>query len=94
MTSESISIIQKLLETGGIAGLLVLAVWFLAKLLIKQTEYRITNLEQRSNACEQDRATLHQTITALQESRISDYRNRIDILERIAAKVLGDDQQE
>lgn len=88
MTPETISIAQRLVETGGNAGLLALGVWVLAKRLAAQYEGRIAVLETRSDICDRDRQALHETIASLQESRIADRNQRIDILERIAERVL------
>lgn len=64
-------LLKELLNIGGNAGVMWVALWFLLKVLKQQYDLRITALEQRSDACEEDRKNLHQQIHQLQSERIS-----------------------
>lgn len=70
MTPEAVSIMDRLLEIGGQAGILYLAIWFLVRLLKTQYDSRITALEKRSDECEMDRVALHSQIHSMQSERI------------------------
>lgn len=63
-------IVEKLLELGGQAGLLWLAIWFLVRTLKDQYDARISALEGKSEECERDRQALHAQIHELQGQRI------------------------
>lgn len=72
----SIHLVEKLLNIGGTAGVLYVAIWFLVKTLKGQYDNRINALELRSDKCEEDRRSMHQEIRAIQVERIG-------ILERL-----------
>lgn len=74
--STSIHLVEKLINLGGTAGILYVAIWFLVRTLKDQYENRIGTLETRSDQCEQDRRAMHQEIRAIQSERIG-------ILERL-----------
>ena len=59
-----------LLQVGGQAGVLYVAIWFLVRALKDGYDSRIGSLEQRSGECEQDRMKLHEQIHTMQTSRI------------------------
>ena len=71
MTDESIHIVEKLLNIGGTAGVLYVAIWFLVKTLKSQYENRIVVLEKRSDACEIDRQQMSQQIHEIQTQRVA-----------------------
>lgn len=73
---ETASIIGRLLEIGGQAGILYVAIWFLVRILKTQYDDRINALEKRSDECEADRRSMHEQIHGMQQ-------NRIDLLEGI-----------
>lgn len=79
----SFHIVEKLLNIGGTAGVLYIAIWFLVKTLKGQYEGRITTLETRSDQCEQDRRAMHQEIRSMQESAVQRQAERINILEQL-----------
>jgi hypothetical protein len=64
-------LLKELLNIGGNAGVMWVALWFLLKILKQQYDLRITALEGRSDSCEEDRKNLHQQIHALQNERIA-----------------------
>jgi len=73
MTSDPIAtthLVEKLLNIGGTAGVLYVAIYFLVRTLKSQYEGRITALEVRSDNCEADRRAMHQEIRLIQDSRI------------------------
>lgn len=51
-----------LLSKGGIAGLLVVAVWYVANKLASAYEARIASLEKATEICEKDRIELRNII--------------------------------
>ncbi len=55
-------IISDILGKGGIAGLLVVAVWYVTKKLTTTYEARIQALERASDICEKDRIELRNLI--------------------------------
>lgn len=79
MTTDMITLAERLLSMGGQAGMLLLATYYLARVLKGQYEARISELERRSEQCEEHRLQLGQEIRAIQD-------NRIAILERLLEK--------
>jgi hypothetical protein len=79
MSPESLAVIEKLSTMGGNVGMLLVATYFLARLLKGQYETRITALEKRSDDCESDRREMHRTIHTMQDERIG-------ILEKLLAE--------
>lgn len=67
-----------LLTQFGFAGLLVIAVYFIARKLASQYEARITALESASARCEADRIELRNVIISMQTKVISDLTAKID----------------
>ncbi len=65
-------LIDKLMANFGFAGLLVVAVYIIAKKLASQYEARISALEQASTRCETDRVELRKIIIDLQAGVIKD----------------------
>ena len=76
MTTDMISLAERLLSVGGQAGMLLLATYYLARVLKGQYEARISELERRSEQCEEHRLQLGREIRSIQD-------NRIAILERL-----------
>ena len=70
MSPEALAILEKLTSTGTNAGMLLVATYFLARLLKGQYETRISALEKRSDDCELDRREMHRAIHAMQSERI------------------------
>lgn len=73
MTTDPLSsahIVEKLLNLGGTAGVLYVAIYFLVRTLKGQYEGRITALEVRSDKCEDDRRAMHQEIRQIQDQRV------------------------
>lgn len=70
MTDSSMVLAEKLLNIGGTAGVLYVAIWFLVKTLKGQYESRIVSLEKRSDLCEADRASMGQKIHDLQAQHV------------------------
>lgn len=68
---ESASLALKLLEIGGQAGVLYVAIWFLVRILKAQYDSRIDALEKRSDECEMDRRSMHESIHQMQQDRIN-----------------------
>ena len=68
--ATSAHVIEKLLNIGGTAGILYVAIYFLVRTLKEQYESRISALEVRSDKCEQDRRAMHQEIRLIQQERI------------------------
>lgn len=86
----TLHIAEKLLNIGGTAGILYIAIWFLVKTLKSQYENRIGTLETRSDKCEEDRRTMHQEIRAIQEAALARQVERVGILERLLKERDGD----
>lgn len=80
-------VIEKLLNIGGTAGVLYVAIWFLVRTLKEQYENRITALESRSDKCEQDRAQIHREVRSVQAEQISILRDLIRQDAKIEAQV-------
>ncbi len=55
-------VISEIIGKGGIAGLLVVAVWYVTKKLTTTYEARITALEKATEVCEKDRVELRNLI--------------------------------
>jgi hypothetical protein len=70
MSSEIISMFDKL----GTPGLLMAAVWFVAKKLSDQYENRISALEKRSDECEQDRVKIRDMLLGYIQRHEGDQR--------------------
>jgi uncharacterized protein YeeX (DUF496 family) len=71
MTSpDTVTLIGRLLEIGGQAGILYVAIWFLVRILKSQYDSRIDALEKRSDECEMDRRSMHEQIHGMQQDRI------------------------
>jgi uncharacterized protein YeeX (DUF496 family) len=68
--ATSAHVVEKLLNIGGTAGILYVAIYFLVRTLKDQYEGRISALEVRSDKCEQDRRSMHEEIRSMQEDRI------------------------
>jgi hypothetical protein len=68
--AASAHVVEKLLNIGGTAGVLYVAIYFLVRTLKDQYEGRISALEVRSDKCEQDRRSMHEEIRSMQEDRI------------------------
>ncbi|WP_396275075.1 hypothetical protein [Hyphomonas sp.] len=68
--ATSAHVVEKLLNIGGTAGILYVAIYFLVRTLKDQYESRISALEVRSDHCEQDRRSMHQEIRLIQQERI------------------------
>jgi hypothetical protein len=77
MEPSSIHIAEKLLNIGGTAGVLYVAIYYLVRTLKSQYDDRILTLEKRSDKCEEDRKSLHQEIRAMQSEQLR-------LIERIA----------
>jgi len=77
--------VEKLLNIGGTAGVLYIAIWFLVRTLKEQYENRITALEVRSDKCEQDRAQIHKEVRVVQSEQIKILRDLIRQEARIEA---------
>lgn len=71
MTDESIYVVKELLNIGGTAGVLYVAIWFLVKTLKSQYENRIVILEKRSDVCEEDRRQMNLRIHEIQTQRVA-----------------------
>jgi len=71
-------IIDTLLTQFGFAGLLVVAVYIIARKLAGQYELRITALESASARCEADRVDLWNVIISMQTKVIADLTAKID----------------
>jgi hypothetical protein len=71
-------IIDTLLTQFGFAGLLVVAVYIIARKLAGQYELRITALESASARCEADRVDLRNVIISMQTKVIADLTAKID----------------
>jgi len=83
-----ITLLEKLITVGGQAGLLYVAIWFLAKTIknahdarISDYDGRIAALERRSDQCEADRAALHLELRVMQSERFG-------LLERLLSERL------
>lgn len=83
MTTDMITLAERLLSMGGQAGMLLLATYYLARILKGQYEARISELERRSEQCEEHRLQLGREIRAIQD-------NRIAILERLLERAAGE----
>ena len=83
MSPEVLSLIEKLGTMGGTAGMLLIATYYLARVLKGQYEARITHLEKRSDDCESDRREMHRAIHQMQTERIG-----------ILEKLLEDEKRE
>lgn len=68
---ETVTFMMKLLEIGGQAGVLYVAIWFLVRILKAQYDSRIDALEKRSDECEMDRRSMHEKIHTMQQERIT-----------------------
>jgi hypothetical protein len=77
MEPSSIHIVEKLLNIGGTAGVLYVAIYYLVRTLKSQYDDRILALEKRSDKCEEDRRALHQEIRQMQVEQMR-------LIERIA----------
>lgn len=65
-------LLDTLLTNFGFAGLLVVAVYIIARKLAHQYESRISALESASSRCEADRVELRKIIIDLQAGLIKD----------------------
>ena len=68
--ATSAHVVEKLLNIGGTAGVLYVAIYFLVRTLKDQYEGRISALEVRSDRCEEDRRSMHQEIRVIQQDWI------------------------
>lgn len=71
-------IFDTLLTQFGFAGLLVIAVYIIARKLASQYEMRITALESASARCEADRIDLRNVIITMQTKVIADLTAKIE----------------
>jgi hypothetical protein len=71
-------IIDTLLTQFGFAGLLVVAVYIIARKLAGQYELRITALESASARCEADRVDLWNVIISMQTKVIADLTAKLN----------------
>jgi len=71
MDPQVIAVLEKLLSIGGQAGILLVATYYLARVLKAQYDERITDLEKRSEQCELHRIELGKELRAIQNDRIS-----------------------
>lgn len=72
------ALFDKLITNFGFAGLLVIAVYLIAKKLSHQYEARITALESASSRCEADRVELRKIIIDLQTGVIKDLTSKLN----------------
>lgn len=70
-------IFDALLTQFGFAGLLLVAVYLIAKKLASQYEMRISALEASSARCESDRIELRNVIISMQTKVIADLTAKI-----------------
>jgi len=67
-----------LLQQFGFGGLLLVAVYLIARKLASQYEMRISALESASARCEADRVELRNVIITMQTKVIADLTAKID----------------
>jgi hypothetical protein len=67
-----------LLQQFGFGGLLLVAVYLIARKLASQYEMRISALESASARCEADRVELRNVIISMQTKVIADLTAKID----------------
>lgn len=70
-------LLDTLLTNFGFAGLLVVAVYIIARKLAHQYEARISALESASSRCEADRVELRKIIIDLQTGVIKDLTSKL-----------------
>lgn len=86
MTDESMVIVEKILNIGGTAGILYLAIWFLVRTLKDQYENRIVTLEKRSDICEADRQQMSLRIHEIQTQRVAALERMLEEKLRLMAE--------
>jgi hypothetical protein len=65
------TILPKLLELGGQAGIYAVALFYLARQIKNMYEARIVTLEKSTEECAKDRTALHDKIHEMDRARIA-----------------------
>ncbi len=68
----------------GMAGIFLLGLVTVSKLLIKQLQERIDHLEERANQCEEDRTALHSKLHDLEKGII---KENTEVLSKVLSKI-------